>query len=56
MPKIKNGKQTSKKKAYRKIMQTIMGATSTDEEKKKNFQIQIQSREGGGSFSKLDQI
>ena len=56
MPKIKNGKQTSQKKSYRKMMQTIMGATATDEEKKKAFQIQIQSREGGGSFSKLEEI
>jgi len=56
MPKIRNDKQTSKKKTYRMMMQTIMGATATDEEKKKEFQIQIQSREGGGSFSKIDRI
>tara|TARA_Y100000310_G_C20415123_1_gene683933 strand:+ start:171 stop:341 length:171 start_codon:yes stop_codon:yes gene_type:complete len=56
MPKVKDGKRTSRKKSYRKLMQSIMGATATDEEKKREFQIQIQSREGGGSFSKLQQI
>tara|TARA_B100000963_G_scaffold106714_3_gene92695 strand:- start:12393 stop:12563 length:171 start_codon:yes stop_codon:yes gene_type:complete len=56
MPKVKNTSVTSRKKTYRRMMQSVLGATKTDAEKRSDFQIQIQMNEGGGTFSKIEKI
>ena len=55
MPKVKKT-STSRKTSYRHMMQSVLGATKTDAEKRHDFQIQIQKNEGGGTFSKLEKI
>ena len=55
MPEIKKA-STSRKKSYNDMMHSVLCATKTDDEKRLEFQIQIQKNEGGGSFSKIDKI
>ena len=56
MPKVRKKDGTSRKKSYRRLMQGILASSKTDDEKRREVQIQIQNREGGGTFSKLQKI